>query len=204
MMMMYRDRARSAAVLASMSLVSVSYTAASAPWSSVRLSAWLSACVIVPRSGAFVNPFVRLTIDELNAITANSIPGKPWYFWITFETAVTRTSAGSVTMSEPETSTRNRILTGNTALSGGVAQTSPRISSSLSITSMAGGSLSSGLLVQEDARGATAQNRAAKRPRRRSPATAVGGRCIAPFIDTYLSACRRANSCRRRKLVRFR
>ena len=57
-MMMYLDRARSAGVAASMSVVSVSYAAPSAPWSSVRLSAWLIAVSIAPRSGVAVKPLV--------------------------------------------------------------------------------------------------------------------------------------------------
>src|SRR5580658_5701442 len=63
--------------------------------------------------------------------------------------AVTRTSVGSVTMSEPEQSTRNRILTGNTALAGGDAQTSPWISSSSSTVMTGGGTFSSGVCAQE-------------------------------------------------------
>ena len=59
---MYRDRARSAGVLASMSRVRASYTEASPPWVSVRLSAWLIAVVIAAMSGVLVNPLVTFTI----------------------------------------------------------------------------------------------------------------------------------------------
>ena len=58
----------------------------------------------------------------------------------------TRIFAGSVTIIDPDTSTRNRILTRNTASDGGVVHTSPRRASSLSTVVTGGGTLSNGSL----------------------------------------------------------
>src|ERR1019366_1488739 len=104
---------------------------------------------MAPRSGVAVKPLVTLTIAELKVVTSNSMPGSPWYLFITSVIAAARTSAGSVTTSDPETSTRKRILIGKTASAGAVGQTSPWISSSLFVTSTGGGVRSSGGLLHD-------------------------------------------------------
>src|SRR5271170_4162125 len=99
---------------------------------------------------------------------------------MTSETAWTRTSAGSVTISEPETSTKNRTFTGKTASAGGVGQTSPWISSSLSITFTGGGTRCKGTLLQYvDASDTARTRRQGAQPRRKRPASKPdGGRIV--------------------------
>ena len=62
-------------------------------------------------SGVAVKPAVRSVTGELNAMTAKDTPG-PWCCWITPSTAWLRASLGSVTISDPDVSTTNTILTG--------------------------------------------------------------------------------------------
>src|ERR1700685_4643403 len=114
---------------------------------------------------------------------------------MTCDIAAPRTSAGSVTTSEPEVSTRNRILTGNTASDGGDGQTCPSSSSSLLVMSIGGGGRTSGGSLQDAAIPAnTIGKRAAQAHRLAPPFSCREARSAAIIRDLSTIAHRAATA----------